>query len=273
MTNRSITRNLMVAALLGGSCSLSAASNLVSNSPFLPQGFNPDSAPAPTVERPQVSSSQLEFQGVYQLNGEYHFLIFNKMDRSSNWVTLNDVEAPFQVSHYNDRQNEIEVNGQRLSLIKLPNATGSPVDPLAAAREQRRSDAALARAQAEASTTKTVGRSNIRRRVIPPAPPSKPPSTPPPNFTPPPPPSYNPGSPPDEALADNGNNSGENSGMPDAPGEAPSDSPTSGPPSDSGSNGNTSGGNGRDDGPPWGLTPPTGAPPSPPPTYTPPGRQ
>lgn len=160
-----------------------AASNLTSNSPFLPLGFQPPGEgngrpTAPMVDTP----TQLEFQGVYQLNGQYQFLIFNRLNRESHWVGLNEARDGLNVTEYDLEKNRIAVNGLNLELIKLPNATGAPIDPVAAARTNMPSPVAVNRPGGPNSVGPTAP---VRRRVIPPAPPGAPPTARPPTFTPP----------------------------------------------------------------------------------------
>lgn len=177
------TLSIFACLLAMGAAQGYAASNLTSNSPFLPLGFQPpgegNGRPvAPTAETP----TQLEFQGVYQLNGQFQFLIFNRLNRESHWVGLNEARDGLNVTEYDVEKNRIAVNGLNLELIKLPNATGAPIDPVAAARTTMPSPVAINRPGTPNSAGPTAP---VRRRVIPPAPPSAPPTARPPTFTPP----------------------------------------------------------------------------------------
>ena len=87
------------------------ASNLVDNSPFIPEGFNASSGEKKTQSKQQsVATRDLEFRGVYSLGGEYHFNIYNKKDQMGEWVRLNDPGAEYRVLRFDEATTSVQLN-------------------------------------------------------------------------------------------------------------------------------------------------------------------
>ena len=87
------------------------ASNLVDNSPFIPEGFNASSSEKKTQSKQQnVATRNLEFRGVYSLDGEYHFNIYNKKDQMGEWVRLNDPGAEYRVLRFDEATTSVQLN-------------------------------------------------------------------------------------------------------------------------------------------------------------------
>ncbi len=203
---------------------------LAQRSPFLPSDFSPpeDRRPAPQRPNQEALSNRYEFRGVYQLDGEYRFLISEKRSRDGKWVAENDSNAPYLVQSYDPKSHAITLNHEsqtdqlimeRLSPTpEVMPISGAPVieDPEEAARSRR---PPTRRRTTDATTTQpsprrapppppqwlierrkqqqqereargeTSGPSSRPPSSPPPGPPpSGPPSTPPPNFIPGPPP-------------------------------------------------------------------------------------
>ena len=111
----------------------SAASNLESNSPFLPHGYNkPKPTPPPKpVAQPQVNgplSKEIEFRGVVQLQGNYEFSLFSKKDNRGYWIAENGSQEGIKVSNF-DRDNmriTVTRNG-RIEQLTLLSSTDKPL--------------------------------------------------------------------------------------------------------------------------------------------------
>lgn len=122
----------------GTACALDVS--LVSNSPFLPPGFQPPGGNA-TVAAPPPQASQLEYRGVYELGGQLHFNVFDKRTARGTWMRTGEASEGARVVDYDLDEDVvvIEYNGARLrlSLIETSTATlpvagaptGQPVQP------------------------------------------------------------------------------------------------------------------------------------------------
>ena len=115
-------------------------SRLESNSPFLPPGYSTVQAPPPKpVQRPiNPVVGELEFRGVVQFDGIYHFSLFKKSENRGYWISEDDDESEIKVSNF-DIDNMIVTiiyNGrsEKLSLVAasenpLPVVANSPPKP------------------------------------------------------------------------------------------------------------------------------------------------
>ena len=83
------------------------ASDLIDNSPFVPDDFSPDYSRL--INAPGNSNTELmrilEFRGFYSLAGEYYFNIYNNTKQKSNWVKIRELESPYQVLHFEKSRN------------------------------------------------------------------------------------------------------------------------------------------------------------------------
>ncbi len=126
-----IKTSLIAMACLTLSASLcAAASKLETNSPFLPPGYNTKKAappkPAPKANGPL--SREIEFHGIFQMNGIYEFSLFNKKENRSYWIEENGAENGLSVRNFNLDAMSITVtlNGQTEQLT-LMTPTDSPL--------------------------------------------------------------------------------------------------------------------------------------------------
>lgn len=163
---------LIPAILLGQN-----SSSLHENSPFVPSNFNPGKKSSRNTGASKAQQKQqLEFQGVYQINGNWMFSILNKSTRQSEWVGLNDSTSSYRVSHFDPETNSLSFQFENTPLeLTLRDRSNTSIPVI------------LAKA------AKPVRRVPVRRKVNPnlpkgppTAPPRSAPKTPPPNFTPPP---------------------------------------------------------------------------------------
>lgn len=115
---------------LGGSLATAAESTLETNSPFLPPGYNtpkpPPPKPAPKTNGPLAR--ELEFRGVFQMNGVYEFSLFHKKENRHYWIPENGSEGGVSVRNFNLDAMSINVtlNG-RTEQLSLMAATDSPL--------------------------------------------------------------------------------------------------------------------------------------------------
>ena len=119
---------LVVLACLTLGISLAAASSkLVSNSPFLPQGYK-DMTPKPPPVVNGPLSRELEFRGIVQMNGIYEFSLFNKKLNRGYWIAENGSESGISVRNFDLSGMRITVtqNG-RSEQLTLMTATDSPL--------------------------------------------------------------------------------------------------------------------------------------------------
>ena len=126
-------RLLLLFSLLSSTALCSAASNLESNSPFLPHGYSkakptppPKPAPQPMINGPLAK--ELEFRGVVQLQGTYQFSLFSKKDNRSYWIAENTSEEGINVGNFDREAMHITVtrNG-RSEQLTLLSATDKPL--------------------------------------------------------------------------------------------------------------------------------------------------
>ena len=201
---------------------------LAERSPFLPSDFSPpeERRTAPQRQNQEALSNRYEFRGVYQLDGEYRFLISEKRSRDGKWVAENDPNAPYLVQSYDPKSHAITLNHENQSdqltmerLSPTPEVmaiSGAPVavaeDAEQATRSRRPRTAPsprrapppppqwlIERRQQQQQEREARGESSMPPSGPPPgAPPSGRPPTLPPDFIPNPPPNLQPPPPPGE---------------------------------------------------------------------------
>ena len=109
------------AAAMSFSTEVSATPTLVTKSPFLPPGFSPPGSVG-SAETPPASVSQYQFRGVYQMEGQYYFNLYNTRDKKGSWVTeaTSGGDTPQVVSF--DLEGDVlvvESAGKQLSLTMV----------------------------------------------------------------------------------------------------------------------------------------------------------
>lgn len=120
---------------------LAAPSKLESNSPFLPPGYSTlkPTLPKPVTQPNSPLARELEFRGVVQLNGTYHFSLFKKSENKGYWIPENGIEDGIEVSNFDADGMLITVTvnsrSEQLSLMTasenpLPVPTTSPSAPI-----------------------------------------------------------------------------------------------------------------------------------------------
>jgi hypothetical protein len=150
-----ISLNLSLVAL----AEIGNAPTLVSDSPFLPPGFQPPGNPSTPVT-PPATSSQYEFRGVYQLGGVYHYNLYNVRERKASWVTKQDTgDTGLEILSFDPEENALalEAGGETLSLTLI--ATSNTTLPVQTAP-------ATPAVNPATPATKPATTTSVRRRVI-----------------------------------------------------------------------------------------------------------
>lgn len=155
-----------VAAFLS---SLGAASSLVDNSPFIPEGFkSPGHSQKSKAAQAALATRDLEFLGVYSLNDEYRFNIYNRKRQSGEWVRLNDPGAEYRILRFDEETSSLQINidGQTDEIF-LKERDGRPLPvQLASTTESTAKEADTTVASATTVTTRTDNRGTNRQPVV-----------------------------------------------------------------------------------------------------------
>lgn len=121
---------LLLPTLHGGA----PAPTLLSDSPFLPPGFEPPGQPGQAAPEPEQPGAY-EFRGVYELGGTYHYHVFNSREKQGQWLTEETAESKgFRIVGFDPESDSLalEVAGKRLDL-QLVQTSNDPL-PLKLAR-------------------------------------------------------------------------------------------------------------------------------------------
>lgn len=136
--------------------------SILDRSPFLPPDFQPPSQRT-QPRRPQpAEQNSYEFRGVYQLAGEYRFLIAEARSREGDWVSLQRPGDNYQIKHYDPQTQVLTIlannKEEQLELAQLnPDTKPIPV--------QGQSTAAAPSRPSSAQPADS-GNTSPRRRVI-----------------------------------------------------------------------------------------------------------
>ncbi len=160
--------------LISGAVPL-AGSNLIDNSPFIPDGFNASkgSEKKKQQNRKSVATRDIELRGVYSINGEYHFNIYNKKAQKGEWMRLNDPSSTYRILRFDEDTSSIQINldgeTEELSLKEpdnkpLPVRTASTKAPRGNRRGATNASTAT-RTQSRQGTARNRS-PVVRRRVI-----------------------------------------------------------------------------------------------------------
>jgi hypothetical protein len=138
----------------------SGGPSILARSPFLPPDFQPPGE-RPQPSRPQPGQqTSFEFRGVYQLGGEYRFLVAESRSGEGDWVALNSASDSLEVRDYDPEAQVLTIfannKEEQLELAQLnPDTKPMPV------QGQTTSQPARARADTQQANT-----NQPRRRVI-----------------------------------------------------------------------------------------------------------
>lgn len=139
------------------------APTLVTDSPFLPPGFEPPGQPGWAPERPEAPG-EYEFRGVYQLNNQFYFHLYNVREQSGQWITSESgPDANLQILGFNPESNRLSIRADSRTLdLALVSTSNQPL-PIRTASAKTEP---AAREPASRSATRPNVRRPTRRRVI-----------------------------------------------------------------------------------------------------------
>jgi hypothetical protein len=105
-----LPRAVVVAALSIFGSSLSGSS-LIENSPFIPEGFKANQRDTrKDTAKTDLAVRDIELRGIYSLDAEFYFNIFNKSAQKGDWVRLNDPNSSYRVIRFDEASNRIQIN-------------------------------------------------------------------------------------------------------------------------------------------------------------------
>ncbi len=151
---------LTLAAGLIPALATASPASIISASPFLPPGFAPPGGSGSGSITP-ADETQLSFKGVYQLDGEFYFHLYDKREQRGQWIRLGEAlpNGPRIVRYEQEADVILVESGQRRLRLEMVAASRSPA---ALARSGRSSTLAIADAGRPATRPGTV----TRRRVL-----------------------------------------------------------------------------------------------------------
>jgi hypothetical protein len=132
------------------------APTIVTDSPFLPPGFEPPGQPGRAPDRPQAPG-EYQFRGVYQLNNQYYFQLYNVREQSGQWITRDPApDSPIQILEFNPGSNTLSLRvDDRILELALASTSDQPL-PI-------RTASAKAEPAAREPASKTARRPEVRR--------------------------------------------------------------------------------------------------------------
>lgn len=151
---------LILIPMTSGQDSESGPPTLITNSPFLPPGFQPPSRPGNVAEPPPSAEvTKYEFRGVYQLEDVYYFNIYNPAEKKGQWLTEESMqEVSMELLEFNPDNDKIvlRVSGETTSLSLIETSDKSM--PVHGART-------VATAP-QGAAAKKANETKVRRRVV-----------------------------------------------------------------------------------------------------------
>ena len=85
------------------------AASLVKRSPFMPPNQPVAPKPQPPAARPTVAPSAYEFRGVFQINGEYRFLLRERTRPEGRWLEIGDSVDGVEAVSYDPRGQTLKI--------------------------------------------------------------------------------------------------------------------------------------------------------------------
>jgi hypothetical protein len=146
---------------------LTLALSLSDRSPFIPEGFDPNTKSASTAAT--TTNQPLEFRGMYQLGSTYYFLV-SQRNSSGKWLPVGEASDGITIKEFQADENKVLVdhNGNPiwLDMSEMAKLTGGPVSQ--PARQVTRnitptSSSSSIRAQRSSTTRRTIRPSTLTR--------------------------------------------------------------------------------------------------------------
>jgi len=171
-TKRAFSRSLSFALL--ASVSILSAETLESSNPFLPPDYSDKKeAPKPVVQSNGPISREIEFRGLFKVNGQYQFSLFNKRDQKSHWLKENEAAAQgISVRNYDSGSRSLTVNmSGRTERITLMTANSTPLAVVTSVSQPVNTNGnakqpALPVVQSNPKPNSDSSRRVVRRRII-----------------------------------------------------------------------------------------------------------
>lgn len=95
---------------------VSNGNELVRNSPFLPEGYQPpsDRRPTPPPARPPPPAGpdpldRIEFRGMANFGGKTEFSLFDPAQKRSFWIGLGRTDGGFTIEEYKEKEDAVVV--------------------------------------------------------------------------------------------------------------------------------------------------------------------
>jgi hypothetical protein len=150
--------------------SLAMALSLSDRSPFIPQGFDPNSKSAGKAAA--NSNQPLEFRGMYQLGDTYYFLV-SQRNSSGKWLPVGEASDGITIKEFQADENKVLVdhNGNPiwLDMSEMAKLTGGPVtQPVrqVARKTTPTSNATSIRARSSSTNRRTIRPSSTRSQSV-----------------------------------------------------------------------------------------------------------
>ena len=131
-TKRAFRRGLSFVLL--ASASVLSAETLESINPFLPPGYGEKKEePKPVVQSNGPISREIEFRGIFEVDGQYQFSLFNRRDQKSHWLKENEAAMQgISVRNYDSNSRSLTVNmSGRTERLTLMTASSTPIPVVA----------------------------------------------------------------------------------------------------------------------------------------------
>lgn len=99
---------------------------ILDRSPFIPPGWAPPEVRRPKP-KPEKKSAGYEFRGVYQLGGEFRFLVSEPRSRSGNWVQVGESYEGYEVRDFDPKSETLTLffNNEEVP-VKLADLESNP---------------------------------------------------------------------------------------------------------------------------------------------------
>ena len=159
-----------------GKMNAEVQSSLLTHSPFLPPDYRKQSdKPRDPVQRPSAVpnrlQSEVEFRGMFKMDGEWQFSIFDVQKQKSSWLRVNEHFGGIKLTHYSPEEQSVTVLRDGMNAVIKLKESSKKAAPVAAAVTAP-SATVPAQINPRRNTTRVISRTrprSRRRRIIPPS--------------------------------------------------------------------------------------------------------
>jgi len=90
---------------------LHASENLLENSPFLPPGFGEEKTEETEKDTQPTGplAEMIEFRSVVRIDDQWLFSLYNKEEKRSLWVSLNEDDSHYRVTQFDPDENRLHL--------------------------------------------------------------------------------------------------------------------------------------------------------------------